>query len=344
MAPQQQSQAQRLVQHARKRVCRIDRNRRQQRIYFALKVAARKLAGVLGQFVPLQKANALLAQLRQQLLVPAVVLRGHKAVNLGGQGLKRFVWPQAVVARLAVAILNSLHQAGLPDLDILIQVRACDRQKLYALQQRVGRILRLFKHTPIELHPGVVPSVEKLCFLCISGHSPFSTAVFEVYAVLAVPRYSSLAIPSYIVPVIDVPPHSSQIQPAVAVRCSAFSQHAMHTRYGPQELLNAEEKHLNRPRVAARCFGSDRGRGIPKANDCPHYDGRALCCRADVMAASWRSTHVATGDTEGSLLTRSHGAFGSRFGSVNLSQRNSGSPTPLAYPSWPQQTAYQSWD
>ena len=148
----------------------VDGDGRQQRIDLALKVVAGKVAGLLAQLVPLQQSNALLAQLGQQMIVPATVLRGHKAVNLGGQRGQRLFGAQAVVARLAVAVFNALHQPGLADFDILIQIRSGDGQKLHPLQQRVCRVFGLFKHTPVELHPGVVPAVEKLLFLRSSGH------------------------------------------------------------------------------------------------------------------------------------------------------------------------------
>jgi hypothetical protein len=160
LRPQQQSQAKRLVQHPRKGMRGIDRNRRQQRIHLALEVAAGKLRRLLAEFVPRQQPDALLAQFRRQLLVPAPVLRGHKLVNLGGQHRERFGGAQPVVAGLAVAVFNALHQAGLADLHVFIEVRAGNGQELHAFQQRVRRVFGLFEHTPVELHPGVVPAVK----------------------------------------------------------------------------------------------------------------------------------------------------------------------------------------
>ena len=114
-----------------------------------------------------------------------MILRGHKVVNLRGQHRKRLVGPQAVVAGLTIAVFNALHQPGLANLDILVQVRPRDGQKFHPLQQRIGRVLGLFKHTPVELHPGVVPAVEKLGF-CVYFW-PLSgpiRAVLAVYRVL----------------------------------------------------------------------------------------------------------------------------------------------------------------
>jgi hypothetical protein len=123
LQPQQQRQAESLVQHARKRVRRIDGDRGQQRIDVALEVVLGKGAGLVAQFLPLQQPDALLAQLRQQLLVPAAILRGHKTVNFGGQHGQRFGGAQAVVARLAGAVLNALHQPGLAHFHVFVQIR-----------------------------------------------------------------------------------------------------------------------------------------------------------------------------------------------------------------------------
>ena len=170
LGPQQQRQAESLVQHARKRMRRVDRDRRQQRIDLALKIAAGKFARVLAELVPFQQTNALLAQLRQQVIVPAAVLRGHKAVNLGSELGKRLFGAQAVVAGLAVSVLDALHQPGLADFDVLVEIRPRDGEKLHALQQRIRWVFSLLQHAPVELHPGVVPAIEKRLFLGSSGH------------------------------------------------------------------------------------------------------------------------------------------------------------------------------
>ena len=91
-------------------------------------------------------------------------------MNVGGEHGEGLVGAQAVEARLAVAVFNALHQAGLADFDVLVEVGAGDGQELDPLQQRVGGVLGFFEHTPVELHPGVVPAVEELLFLSGSSH------------------------------------------------------------------------------------------------------------------------------------------------------------------------------
>ncbi len=149
---------------------RIDGDGRQQRVHFALKVLLGKVAGLGVQLLPLQQPHALLAQIWQQVFVPAAVLRVHKAVNFGGQRGEGFVGAQAVVARFAVAVLDALQEAGLADFHVLVEVGGGDGEELDPLQQRIGGILGLFKHTPVELHPGVVPTIEELLFLRSSCH------------------------------------------------------------------------------------------------------------------------------------------------------------------------------
>ena len=104
-------------------------------------------------------------------------------MNLGGEDGQRFVGAKAVVARLAVAVFNALHEAGLADLDVLVEVGAGDGEELDALEQRIGGVLGFFEDTAVELHPGVVAAVEELLFLCGSGHESVQCAVLAVYRV-----------------------------------------------------------------------------------------------------------------------------------------------------------------
>ena len=112
----------------------------------------------------------MLAQLGEQLLVPAVVLCGDKGVDFGGEGGEGFVGAEAVEAGLAVAVLDALHEAGLADFDVLVEVGAGDGEELDALQQGIGGVFGFFKDAAVELHPGVVAAVEELLFLRSSGH------------------------------------------------------------------------------------------------------------------------------------------------------------------------------
>ncbi len=94
-------------------------------------------------------------------------------MNVGGELGEGFVGAQAVEAGFAVAVLNALHKAGLAHLNVFVEVVAGDGEELYPLEQGVGHVFGFLKDTPIELHPGVVAAVEKLLFVCSSGHSPY---------------------------------------------------------------------------------------------------------------------------------------------------------------------------
>ena len=63
---------------------RVDTDGRQEWVNLALKVALREGAGLFVHLLPLQQADALLAQFGQKLLIPAAILGVHKAMNLGG--------------------------------------------------------------------------------------------------------------------------------------------------------------------------------------------------------------------------------------------------------------------
>ena len=89
LGPEQQCQAQSLVEHARKGMRRIDGDGRQKRIDLALEVVLGEVVGFVVQLVPFQQADALLAQFREQVLVPAGVLGVHEAVDFGRQGRQR---------------------------------------------------------------------------------------------------------------------------------------------------------------------------------------------------------------------------------------------------------------
>src|SRR5690606_3410298 len=52
------------------------------------------------------------------------------------------------------AALDLLNQAGDADLEELVEVRREDCEELYAFEERVPRVLRLFEHAAVEGEPG----------------------------------------------------------------------------------------------------------------------------------------------------------------------------------------------
>jgi hypothetical protein len=125
----------------------------------------------------------MLAQIGQELVIPTPILVFDEAVDFGRERREGFVRAKSVIALLAVAVLNALHEAGLTDLDIFIQVGARDSKKLDPLEERIGVVSGLFKDTPIELHPGMVASGKELLFLLRSGHLLGDRPCWQVYSV-----------------------------------------------------------------------------------------------------------------------------------------------------------------
>ena len=111
-----------------------------------------------------------LREFGKQLLVPAAVLRGDKAVNFVGECRRGTRGAEAVVTGGAVAVLNALHEAGLADFDVFVEIAAGDGEEFDALEEGVGGVFGLFQHAAVEFQPGVVTAVKKLLFRSVSGH------------------------------------------------------------------------------------------------------------------------------------------------------------------------------
>ena len=170
LGAEQEREAESLVEDAGKGMGGVDGDGGEERIDFALEVVFGEGAGFVAEFFPVEQADALLAQLGKQVLVPALVLGGDEGVDFGGEGGEGLVGAEAVVAGLAVAVFDALHEAGLADFDVFVEVGAGDGEELDALEQGVGGVFGFFKDAAIELHPGVVAAVKELLFLRSSGH------------------------------------------------------------------------------------------------------------------------------------------------------------------------------
>ena len=108
----------------------IDGDRRKEWVHLTLVVQRRRLTRHVVHLIPLQYADARRTQRRQQLLVPAQILLGHKAMHHcvdRGQGLLQ---GGAVGSGLGITVFNPLQYSGHADLDKLIQVAGGDGQKL----------------------------------------------------------------------------------------------------------------------------------------------------------------------------------------------------------------------
>ena len=158
---------------------RVDGNGSEERIDLALEVVFGEGAGLVGELFPIEEVDFLLAKFGEQLVVPALVLGFDEGVDFRGENGEGFCGAKAVIAGLAVAVFDALHESGLADFDVFVEVGAGDGEELDALDEWVGGIFGFFEDAAIELHPGVVASVEELLFLCGSSHGNLSSAVLK---------------------------------------------------------------------------------------------------------------------------------------------------------------------
>ena len=142
-----------LVQELREWMARIDRERREHRKNFLLKIAARPGGALRVQLIHVMDEDIVLAQERLDLLVPERVLLRHHLMHdaldrFKGRGRAHPIGSD--VARLA---RDLLLDAGDANLEKLIEVRADDPEELDPFEQRLGRVLRFLQDAAVELEP-----------------------------------------------------------------------------------------------------------------------------------------------------------------------------------------------
>ena len=172
LAPQQQGEAQGLVQHARKRMRGVDGDGRQQRIDFALEVTWWQPCGPRRPVRPTRSTRTPAARsagsscLFQQWYCSATkpcISAVMAASDCSGRS--------AVGVGLGVAVFNALHQAGLADFDEFVEIAGGDGQELDPLEQGIGGVLGFFEHAPVEVHPGFVSGEKEALLRALrSGH------------------------------------------------------------------------------------------------------------------------------------------------------------------------------
>ena len=112
----------------------------------------------------------MVAKVGEEQVVPAAVLRFNEAVNFGGQRSQGLIGAKAVVTRFPVAVLDALHEAGLTDFDVFIEIGSGDGKEFDTFEQRISGVFGFFEDAAVELHPGVVASGKELLFLLRSSH------------------------------------------------------------------------------------------------------------------------------------------------------------------------------
>ena len=147
---------------------RVDGDRGQQGIYFALVVCGGRFAGSAIDLVPAEHSHPGRAKGGKKLLGPALILFGDEAVHGGiddGQGLLE---RGAVGIQLGVAVLNALQDASDADFNELVEVAACNGEELNALEQGIRLVLSFLEYPAVKAQPGFVPAEEEALRLTLN--------------------------------------------------------------------------------------------------------------------------------------------------------------------------------
>ena len=137
----------------RKRVTRIEGQRRQQRKDLRPEVRRQESPRRVGELVGLENPDAVLGERRAQTVVPARGLIAHhhgRPLADGGQLLGH---RHAVDRDLLEAGAPLLEQRRHTNHEEFVEVRADDGQELHALQQRMVVVERLIEDSLVELQP-----------------------------------------------------------------------------------------------------------------------------------------------------------------------------------------------
>src|SRR6266567_5679973 len=136
-AAQQQRHAERLVDDAWKGMRGTYGYRSQQRVQFAFAIFVDVSEHVVVQLVDTQDANALLRQLRPQLLIPTGVLFFDELVRQAVEQLPLLDHRQAVGRGGVIAVFQLLQEAADANFKKFIEIAGRDRQKFNPFQERI---------------------------------------------------------------------------------------------------------------------------------------------------------------------------------------------------------------
>ncbi len=150
---EQHDEVQRLVEQDRERVGRVDRERRQDRVDLLGEPGLDPLQLGWRQLADLAERHAVRRQLRHQQLAPGAVHQRVERVRLAADAAEFVLRLDAVGVVAGQPGVDQLHDPGDADLEELVEVAAGDGQELDALEQRVGLVLGLFEHAPVEPQP-----------------------------------------------------------------------------------------------------------------------------------------------------------------------------------------------
>ncbi len=150
LAGQRDDEVQRLVEDARKRVRRVQPDRRQHRQQLVLEVGAQPGVLLRRPVAAAHEADLLGIERRDHHLVERAVLLGNEAVGALADRGQQIGRRHAVRAGLRGAELGHLLEAGHADLEELVEIGAGDADELEPLQQRDRLVLGLVEYAAVE--------------------------------------------------------------------------------------------------------------------------------------------------------------------------------------------------
>ena len=82
-----------------------------------------------------------------------LVLVGNHAEDSGANGGQNFGGAETIRTMNITSVVDELFQRGDADFEELVQVRTDDGEEFEPFEQRLGRVLSLFKNALIKLQP-----------------------------------------------------------------------------------------------------------------------------------------------------------------------------------------------
>src|SRR6266568_8132014 len=128
------------IQKMRKRMARVDGQRRKHRQNFLLKIAVRPCRAPCRQLRYLAHINPMFGQFREQFVLPEGALRRHQLARCLLNAIECLRWAQSIRADVARLAFDLLLNASHPNLEKLIQIRTDNHEELDALDEWLSRI------------------------------------------------------------------------------------------------------------------------------------------------------------------------------------------------------------
>ena len=138
------------IEHARKRVRRVQPDRGEHRQYLFLKIAARPRFERRRPLRAVENADAGFVERRQNRLIEQRVLARHQVLHPRAHCANHVLHRQAIDFECGRVVALLLFETGKTHLVKLVEVRTDNAQKTQPLQQRDAAVLRLRQHAFIK--------------------------------------------------------------------------------------------------------------------------------------------------------------------------------------------------